>query len=143
MKKTYFLLAAAVVAVASSACSKKTDSAETASETSKTETTVQYAGTVPGADVDGVHYIVTFTAESDSTGVYDMTADYIKADTIAEKFTETGRYGSFDRVGTRYVKLSGGDATTYFRCDGDSALTMVNSALEASPTADYTLMRVK
>lgn len=142
MQKTYLLLAAAAMSVAATACQKKTETiAETTPE--KTEVTTEFTGTVPGADVDAIRYAVSFTTDNDSTGTYTMTTEYVQGDSITQTFDEKGDFATFSKDGETYVKLGDGAGATYFRCDADTAITMVNADLEASVTADYTLTKTK
>ena len=146
MKKTYFILAAASAMVAASACSGKADKATTPAEeaTAKVETTAEYAGTVPGADVEGIRYTVKLTAVNDSTGTYDMTQDYVNGTETVQSFDSKGDYVVIAKDGAKYVKIGEGAGATYFRCDADTALTMVNVDLELPiRPADYTLTRTK
>lgn len=142
MKKTYLLLAAAAMTVAATSCSKK---AETAVDTpvEKTEVTTEYTGTMPGADVDAVRYAVSLTTDNDSVGTYTMTTEYVQGDSITQKFDEKGDFATFTKDGSTYVKLGDGAGATYFRCDADTAITMVNADLEAPVTGDYTLTKTK
>ncbi len=142
MKKTYFLLAAAAMTVAATACSKKADTT-TETTVEKTEVTTEFTGTVPGADVDAVRYAVSLTTDNDSTGTYTMTTEYVQGDSITQKFDEKGDFATFSKDGATYVKLGDGAGATYFRCDADTAITMVNAELEAAVTGDYTLTKTK
>lgn len=129
--------------VAASACSGNKTEQTTATAEEKTETVVEYTGTVPGADVEGIRYTVKLTATTDTTGTYDMTEAYLQGDSIAQSFDTTGDYTVIAQEGAKYVKLGDGAGATYFRCDADTAITMVNADLEAPVTADYTLARTK
>lgn len=142
MQKKCLLLAAAAMTVAATACQKKTET--TAEPTAqKTEVTTEFTGSVPGADVATIRYAVSFTTDNDSTGTYTMKTDYVKGDSLTQAFDEKGDFKTFSKAGATYVKLGDGAGATYFRCDGDTAITMVNADLEPSATADYTLTKTK
>ena len=131
MKKTYFILAAASAMVAASACSGKADKATTPAE----EAT---------AKVETIRYTVKLTAVNDSTGTYDMTQDYVNGTETVQSFDSKGDYVVITKDGAKYVKIGEGAGATYFRCDADTALTMVNVDLELPiRPADYTLTRTK
>lgn len=145
MKKTYFILAAAAAMVAATACDSKSKT-EASDETPVEEATaIEYSGVLPAADADGVNYYVALTAESDTTGTFSMTEDYIQGDTIGQSFTSAGKYSVIENEGQKYVVLTQDAANvTYFRCDGDSAITMVSADLTpAISDLNYTLNRTK
>lgn len=144
MKKTYFILAAAAAMVATTACSKKAETATT-DETTVEATAAEYSGVLPAADADGVNYTVSLTAETDTTGTFSMTEDYIQGDTIGQSFTSAGTYAVIENEGQKYVALAQDAANiTYFRCDGDTAITMVSADLTpAVSDLNYTLTRTK
>ncbi|MDE6512631.1 MAG: copper resistance protein NlpE, partial [Muribaculaceae bacterium] len=100
---------------------------------------------LPAADADGINYTVTLTAETDTTGTFSMTEDYIQGDTIGQSFSSEGTYAVIENDGQKFVALTQDAANvTYFRCDGDSAITMVSADLTpALSDLNYTLTRTK
>lgn len=118
---------------------------------SKGNETHTYEGILPGADVAGIHYLLSLqeTGE-DSTATYSLTTTYLGADNGQDQvFTDSGSVVTI--VGTpddntaivyQLISTAPGHEKTNFVAEGDSALTMVDQFFKkAESKLNYTLKK--
>lgn len=148
MKKRIFgALACAGVLLLMGACSEKSCKSGKACDDDQV-----YAGLVPAADADGVHYTLKLDYDDDmKDGDFDMVQTYVKTDSLGtadlKSFKSKGDFTVEDRDGVKYLKLvakRSSEAPVYLQVTNDSTLTLVNDSLQVAPSGlDYTLHLVR
>lgn len=159
MKKTFYILAAALSMVSMAACSGNQKSSGDHKGTAGDKKEI-YTGVLPAADADGVRYALELEYDDDhnyTDGDYDLLETYLEADTTStlgfkdgKSFKSEGDFTVMDKDGQKYLKLvqdvddsqQGSNAgPMYFLVESDSTIVMVNSDLQKSenPDMNYTL----
>lgn len=149
MKALYFLPALALTMLASCGGSKKTES--TTTEEPATPTVETYAGTMPGADVEGIRYTLTlnYTGQRGSEpGDFTLTEVYI-SDLNPATDTIEGQFEQLSEANVSYLRLISKPAfegnpidTLYMVVTSDSTLMLTGADLQpAASGLDYTLTK--
>lgn len=146
-KRILGAMACAGVLLLMGACSEKGSKSDRQNDDDQV-----YAGLVPAADADGVHYTLTLDYDDDmKDGDFDMVQTYVKTDSVGttdlKSFKSKGDFTVEDRDGVKYLKLvakRSAEAPVYLQVTNDSTLTLVNDSLQMAPSGlDYTLHLVK
>lgn len=162
MKKSVYLMSAAVAMIALASCSGNNGKCSGDKEC-KLDKKELYTGVLPAADAAGIRYQLKLDWDDDNCneGDYDLRETQLVSDTTSvagvtdgKTFDSEGDFtvmkGSGENAGKTYLKLvrdtkdsdpESNAGPMYFLVESDSTLVMVNADLQVSenPELNYTL----
>ena len=161
MKKTIYMMAAALSVLGMAACSgnKTCNGDKACGKCTDGDRKELYTGVLPSADTDGIRYTLSLEYDDDNPnkGDYDLIETYLVGDSTAvtgysddKSFKSEGDFSVMKKDGKSYLKLvldvkdsavGSSEGPTYFLVESDSTIVLVNSDLEVSqaPGLNYTL----